>query len=242
MLSASRPPHLLDHLLHCTSLLKHSTLRLHFLRKKIDTGATHHLTNNLQNLNISSEEFSGQDQIRISNGIGLSISHSGSAALSFSRRNFLLKQLLYVPNICKNLLSVRQFALDNDIFFEFHSCFLTIKDRKTRLPVHHGQLKDGLYHLLPPQVSSSQSQALVGERTSPHSWHHRLGHPALRTVNFVLSKFQLPVLSNKASSVPCTVCPQAKGHQLLFSVSKTYICNPLDLIYSDVWGLSQLFQ
>jgi len=94
-----------------------------------------------------------------------------------------------------------------------------------------------LYHLLPPQVSSSQSQALVGERTSPHSWHHCLGHPALRTVNFVPSKFQLPVLSNKAS-VPCPICPQAKGHQLPFSVSKTYICNPLDLIYSDVWGLS----
>jgi hypothetical protein len=167
-----------------------------------DTSATHHLTNNLQNLNISSEEYSGQDQIRI----GLSISHSGSTALSFSRRNFLLKQLLHVPNICKNLLSVRQFSLDNDVFFEFHSSFFTIKDRKTRLSVHHGQLKDGLYHLLPLQVSSSQSQALVGERTSPHSWHHCLGHPALWTVNFVLPKFQLPVLSNEAS-VPCTVCP-----------------------------------
>jgi hypothetical protein len=139
------------------------------------------------------------------NGTGLSISHSGSASLSFSRRKLLLKQLLHVPNICKNLLSVRQFSLDNDVFFEFHSSFFTIKDRKTRLPVHHGQLKDGLYHLLPPQVYSSQSQALVGERTSPHSWHHHLGHPALRIVNFVLSKFQLPVLSNKAT-VPCIVC------------------------------------
>jgi hypothetical protein len=229
----------LDHLLHSTSLLKHTTLRLHFPEENWypDTGATHHLTNNLQNLNISSEEYSGQDQIRIGNGTGLSISHSDSASLSFSRRKFLLKQLLHVPNMCKNLLSVRQFALDNDVFFESHSSFFTIKDRKNRLPIHHGQLKDGLYHLLPPQVSSSQSQALVGERTSPHSWHHCLGHPALRTVNFVPSKFQLPVLSNKAS-VPCPICPQAKGHQLPFSVSKTYICNPLDLIYSDVWGLS----
>jgi hypothetical protein len=86
-------------------------------------------------------------------------------------------------------------------------------------------------------VHSSQSQALVGERTFPHSWHHRLGHPALRTVNFVLSKFQLPILSNKAT-VPCPVCPQAKGHQLPFSVSQTSVCNPLDLIYSDVWGPS----
>jgi hypothetical protein len=64
-----------------------------------------------------------------------------------------------------------------------------------------------------------------------------LGHPALRTVNFVLSKIQLPVLSNNAPA-PCNVCPQAKGHQLPFSASQTSICNPLDLIYSDVWGPS----
>jgi hypothetical protein len=30
-------PHLLDHLLHCTNLLKHTTLRLHFLRKRTST-------------------------------------------------------------------------------------------------------------------------------------------------------------------------------------------------------------
>jgi len=202
-----------------------------------DTGATHHLTNNLQNLNISSEEYSGQDQICIGNGTRLSISHSGSATLSLSRRKFLLNQLLHVPSINKNLLSVRQFAFDNDVFFEFHSSFFIIKNCKTKLPVHHGQLKHGLYHLFPPQVPSSTSHALVGERTSPQSWHHRLGHPALQTVNFVLSKFQLPVLSNKAPA-PCNVCPQAKGHQLPFSASQTSICNPLDLIYSDVWGPS----
>jgi hypothetical protein len=67
--------------------------------------------------------------------------------------------------------------------------FFIIKYCKTKLPVHHDQLKDGLYHLFPPQVPSSTSQALFGERTSSQSWHQRLGHPALRTVNFVLSKF-----------------------------------------------------
>jgi hypothetical protein len=85
----------------------------------LDTDATHHLTNDIQNLNLSSEEYTGQDQICIGNGKGLSIKHSGSATISFSRHKFLLKQLLHVPHICRNLLSVRQFALDNSIFFEF---------------------------------------------------------------------------------------------------------------------------
>jgi hypothetical protein len=85
--------------------------------------------------------------------------------------------------------------------------------------------------------SASSSQALVGMRTTSHHWHKRLGHPALWIVNLVLSKFQLPVSTNKAQS-PCTACPQAKGNQLPFSRSTTTICNPLDLVYSDVWGPS----
>lgn len=118
--------HLLDLPPPSTSLLKHITLPPEE-NWYSDIGATHHLTSNLQNLNISSEEYSGQDQIQIGNGTGLSISHSGSTSLSLSRRQFLLKQLLHVPHICKNLLSVRQFALDNDVFFEFHSSFLLLR-------------------------------------------------------------------------------------------------------------------
>jgi hypothetical protein len=72
-----------------------------------DTGATQHITNDLQNLNLTSEEYIGQDQIRIGNGTGLSIKHSGSASLLLSRHKFLLKQLLHVPLIYRNLLSVR---------------------------------------------------------------------------------------------------------------------------------------
>jgi hypothetical protein len=137
----------------------------------------------------------------------------------------------------QKLLFVHQFALDNAAFFEFHSSHFVIKDCMTGIPIHRGQLNNGLYHLFPLQVPSSPSQALVGERTTSHCWHKRLGHPALWIVNLILSKFQLPVSSNKASS-PCNAYPQAKGHQLPFSISTTTICNPLDLIYLDAWGPS----
>jgi hypothetical protein len=64
-----------------------------------------------------------------------------------------------------------------------------------------------------------------------------LRHPALRIVNHVLSKFRLPVSTHKAIT-PYTACPQANGHQLLFSVSTSSICNSLELIFSNVWGPS----
>jgi hypothetical protein len=47
----------------------------------------------------------------------------------------------------------------------------------------------------------------------------------LSTLFYSSFNFQSPVL-------------QAKGHQLPFSLSTTSICNPLELLYSDVWGPS----
>jgi hypothetical protein len=202
-----------------------------------DTGATHHITNDLTKLNLTSEEYSGSDQIRVGNGSGLSISHMGSATISNSRRQFILKQLFLVPNICKNLLSVSQFATDNDVFFEFHSSYFVIKDRLTRITLYQGPLKNGLYQFQPFSTSSSISHALVGERTSSDHWYRCLGHPVFRVVQRILSTFKLPVKFNKNCG-PCSICPIAKGHQLPFHDSSSSICNPLDLIYSDVWGPS----
>jgi len=162
-----------------------------------DTFDTHHLTNDLQNLNLSSEEYTGQDQIRIGNGKCLSIKHSSSASITLSHHKFLLKQLLHVPHICRNLLSVHQFP-HNFVFFEFYPSHFVIKDCKTEIQIHQGQFQNGLYQLFPSHVHPSIPQALVGERTSSQCWHKRLGHPALRIVNLILSKFQLPVSNNKA--------------------------------------------
>jgi len=57
----------------------------------------------------------------------------------------------------------------------------------SRAILHQGPTKDDLYPLLPSTSSSSIKQAFVGERTSIASWHKRLGHPAFRTVQHVLS-------------------------------------------------------
>ena len=67
-----------------------------------DTGASHHLTPNFFNLNVSSKAYSGTDQITIGNGQGLPISHIGNASLSTPNHSFSLKHVLYVPNACKN--------------------------------------------------------------------------------------------------------------------------------------------
>jgi hypothetical protein len=203
----------------------------------LDTSATHYITNDLTKLNFTFKEYSGSDQIRVGNGSGLSISHMGSTTLSNSCRQFILKQLFLVPNICKNLLFVSQFATDNDVFFEFRSLYFVIKDRLTRITLHQGPLKNGLYQFQPFSTSLSISHALVGKHTSLDHWHRRLGHLVFRVVQRILSTFMLPIKFNKNCGL-YSVCPIAKGHQLPFYDSSSSICNPLDLIYSNVWGPS----
>ena len=65
------------------------------------------------------------DQVLVGNGAGLQISQISSSILTPSKTPFVLKQLLLVPEIQKNLISVQQFCNDTLVFFEFHARFFS---------------------------------------------------------------------------------------------------------------------
>ena len=91
-----------------------------------DSGATNHVTSELQNLDLKTE-YHGSEQLHIGDGKGLLIKHIGQSSFQspFSSHKLDLKTLLHIPEITKNLMSVSKFCSDNDVFFEFHSacCF-----------------------------------------------------------------------------------------------------------------------
>jgi hypothetical protein len=83
----------------------------------------------------------------VANGAGLEIIHSGTSTFSSPSKSFMLKQILYVPEIQKkNLLFVHHFCLDNNVFFEFHASFFLVKDYLGNI-LHRGPLSNGLYTL-----------------------------------------------------------------------------------------------
>uniref|UniRef100_A0A2N9GHH1 Retrovirus-related Pol polyprotein from transposon TNT 1-94-like beta-barrel domain-containing protein n=1 Tax=Fagus sylvatica TaxID=28930 RepID=A0A2N9GHH1_FAGSY len=94
----------------------------------LDTGATNHITSDLANITYNTEDYRGPDQVRVGNGQGLQIHHIGSSILCSSSKNFFLTNILHVPQIRHNLLSLYQFAKDNNVFFEFHPSFFCVKD------------------------------------------------------------------------------------------------------------------
>lgn len=80
-----------------------------------------------------STNFSGSDQVHMGNGQGLAITCIGSSKFtspSHPQTTLALNDLLLVPSITKNLVSVSKFANDNWVYFEFHPtcCFVKCQD------------------------------------------------------------------------------------------------------------------
>ena len=75
------------------------------------------------------------------------IAHIGTAKYTSSHTNtaFILRNLLHVPHITKNLLSVSQFAKDNNVYFEFFPNDCYVKHQVTKQTLLHGTVKDGIY-------------------------------------------------------------------------------------------------
>lgn len=110
-----------------------------------DSGATNHITHNLNNLTVGTE-YTGSNQVQVRNGACLLISHFGHSSFKTSTNHVLyLNNLLHVPKITKNLISVSQFAKDNYVFFEFRPSFCCVKDRLTGKVLLKGTLHEGLY-------------------------------------------------------------------------------------------------
>ena len=114
----------------------------------LDLGATHHVTPNASNL-MDFMSLSGSDQVHIGNGQGLAITSVGSLQFPsplHPKTTLKLNILLLVPAITKNLVSVSQFAKDNDVFFEFHANHCFVKSQDSSKVLLRGVLgHDGLY-------------------------------------------------------------------------------------------------
>jgi len=196
----------------------------------MDTGATDHITSELDKL-IVHDKYHGGEQVQTASGSGMRISHVGHGILRSPRTNLHLKNILHVPDASKNLLSVNRFTRDNGVFLEFHPNHFVVKEQSTRKPLLTGQCENGLY-----PVRSPNKEALGVIKPTMSLWHHRLGHPAAAVVQQVVHHHQLPVSQESNKSHVCDACQQGKSHQLPYPRSSTISDSAFDLVFSDVWG------
>ena len=200
----------------------------------LDSGASHHVTSDLANLSMHTP-YNGGEEVHVGNGAGLQITHTGLSTLPSTKRSLYLNNVLRVPQISKNLISVNKLCTDNFVSVEFFPNQFQVKDLNSGAQILHGQSKDGGYEWPSQSAPISSSSVFISSVKCPLSlWHSRLGHPALPILNSVVLKSLLP-LSNKDSNFHCTDCLVSKSHKTPFSQTSLTSSHPLELVFSDVW-------
>jgi hypothetical protein len=131
-----------------------------------DSGATDHLTSDLDRLSLQ-ERYHGKDSVQVANGAGLPITHIGHSQITGSSRPIHLKNILRVPNLSKNLLSVHKLLLDNNAYAKFYPFHFYVKDQATKALLLRGRCQDGLYPV-PSDIVSPVSTILPPPRSGQH--------------------------------------------------------------------------
>lgn len=171
----------------------------------IDNETTNHVTVEYSNM-LNLIEYSGIEKVIVGNGDSLLISCIGTSYLINGKNDLILKNVLCIPNITKNLVSVSKLLQDNNMCRKFHGCYCFIKDKATKQIMLRGTFKDELYHLETVSVkevvevdhSGNLRQQLMHKNNSTSAfvlsggtnlantnvvvskavWHKRLGHPS----------------------------------------------------------------
>jgi hypothetical protein len=206
-----------------------------------DSGASDHITANLNNLN-QPIPFKGPEQVSVGNGQNLPIQNIGNTQLHTKSHHFRLRNILHVPRIASNLLSVHKLCLHNNCSCYFDSNKLLVQDLPTGRILYQGQSEHGVY----PIHSSSFLKSVHNKSAFNSSlsaannwllWQTRLGHPSASILHSVFPSLKsCNPLNNKSHLLHCQHCLAGKMHKLPFPISVPKSEFPLHVLHADLWG------
>lgn len=203
----------------------------------VDSGASDHMTG-------QSHQFTtytpcpGTQKIKIADGSLSSVAGKGSIYLSSS---ITLYDVLHVPNLSCNLLSVSKITQDQQCFAVFSPLCCTFQDMSSGKTIGSAKACSGLYYIdpFPPaQVNKAfVSSCLVSRNDDIMRWHYRLGHPSFSYLKYLFPK----LFRNKHLSLfKCEICQLAKHTRAIFHPVSYKSTQPFTLIHSDIWGPSRI--
>lgn len=199
----------------------------------VDSGATSHMTNNDEFLYNKSDVFN--KEIVVANNNKLTVSCSGDIDMLLrmdkSERNVVVKDVEYVPNLCANLLSVRQLTQNgNKVVFEKNVCKIFNINGDL---IGNAFVENDLYRLN-CKVHNFKEMSLVLKESS-NLWHRRLGHICnenLRNVKLACYGINCEVNSKEQ----CVTCVEGKQSRKSFKDIGDRASSLLQVVHSDVLG------
>ncbi|KAL2933792.1 Retrovirus-related Pol polyprotein from transposon TNT 1-94 [Bienertia sinuspersici] len=191
----------------------------------IDTGASNHMSGNVD-LFVDLYDISSEP-VGLPNGKSTTATKEGRIKLSDS---LYLDNVLYVPALNCNLLSVSQLLEKQQFLVLFTNKLCVIQDRSLRNLIGVGEQCNGVY--LFRLVRSFQANATVADIA--WLWHRRLGHPSMKVVRSLLGVDSSDF--NNVCGDNCQVCYMAKQPRDSFPLSNNKATDLFELIHCDIWG------
>lgn len=204
----------------------------------LDSGASVHITSNVNNIRNPSENTSIREITAANNGV-MPVLCSGDVDIvtitSKCRNNITVKDVLCVPSITTNLLSVSKLIQNgNRVDFQKTCCY--IYNSRNQL-VGEARLVDGVYKL---NVENKHNCLLTTTKNvKSEVWHRRMGHlnssdlTKMKNGAVVGIDFEDKAVIDKST---CAVCCQGKQSRLPFNHEGTRSNEALNIIHADLCG------
>ncbi|XP_012847900.1 PREDICTED: uncharacterized protein LOC105967846 [Erythranthe guttata] len=175
----------------------------------VDSGASHHITGNLELLSHVCEIT--PTPVEIPDGENAIALKEGKLCLGSGR---YLNNVLFVPTMTCTLISVSKFLKALKCIITFTDKLCVIQDRISRFLIGAGEECDGVYFFRAIPTARACKANGLDER---ELWHRRLGHPSKKLLSFI------PVVksgsSDHTNKDSCDICLRAKQTREVFPTS-----------------------
>lgn len=199
----------------------------------VDSGASKHMTHDRD---LISDAKTSTSNVTVANSDNVKVECRGQVQLHLNihKKRIVAKihDVLCVPQLCANLLSVSQIAkTGKTVIFDENGCIIRERDTNGRI-VAVGTLVDDVYRLNISNVkilfTSAEDKQIL--------WHRRFGHIGETNLRKLKSGLVNGVDLDKITTCFCDVCLKGKQSRLPFKTSNSKTTQLLELIHSDVCG------
>lgn len=196
----------------------------------IDSGCTNHMTHNKDLFRELSNASSSK--VRVGNGKYIAVRGKGTIAISTYSGTKFISDVLYVPEIDQNLLSVGQLIEKGYIvLFENKTCLIKDVDGKDIFKV---KMRGKSFALNP--LEEEQIAFPIKENVT-ELWHKRLGHYHHQGLLQMKSKEMANDLPEFDDHIPnCKACQFGKQSRRPFPKATWRATKKLQLIHTDIAG------
>lgn len=196
----------------------------------IDSGASSHMTPHEKLL--TGIRPTNVSQILSANDAKLVVKGAGKTTLQLNANDVEVSNVLYVPGLTANLLSVcGMVQKGNSVMFDRNGC--TIKNARNET-IAHCKPDNGVYKF----CAGEGTCMLTNGKESALTWHRRLGHMNFQSMKKMRDgavdgiKFS----DDDAEIRKCETCAKGKQTRLSFKSSVSETSKILEIIHSDLMG------